>query len=185
MKWTPGNLMAAATGLFLAELSVVILAALLISREVAGLLLLALLSMTVAFGIIAVARWLRAPHQVSPTAAGLFPVLTTNAAGHLVVVNPNAAPGPTASVRADGQVDLGSEFDPGHLLAASRESRVVQATAALSQPDSAVAGGVRAAAAARLLPSAGAADDLPPVRVSTVAPEHVQRLLIEAGELEE
>ena len=186
MNWTPGNLMAAAAGLFLSELSVVILAALLINREAAAVLLLSLLSLTVALGVLAVVRWLRAPQQVTPTAAGLFPVLTTTTAGRLVVVNPNAAPGPAASVQPDGQVDLGSAFDSGQLLAASRESRVVQATAALSRPGTLLPE-ARWSAATRFAQATAAAptENLPPVRISTVDPEHVRRLLIAAGEIEE
>jgi hypothetical protein len=154
-----------------------------VSRDLALWLILVVLVGLGVTAILAVVRWFRAPYfrEIPPTAAGLFPMLTTNAAGRLVLLNPNAAPGATASVQADGQVNLGA-FDPAHLLAASREGRIVQATAALAQPGG---GGLGGAAAARLMMSPPAADDLPPVRVSTVAPEHVQRLLVEAGEIEE
>jgi hypothetical protein len=182
--WTPGHVILAGFLLFVAAVFTVTLTAVALSREAAILLGALLLCLTIALLAAVVVHWLRAPRHLSPTAAGLFPVLTTNAAGRLVVVNPNTAPGPTTAVRPDGQVDLGGVFDPAHLLAASREGRIVQATAALSQPG-ALPPEARWNAAAWLAQATAPAEDLPPVRVSAVDPEHVRRLLIEAGELDE
>jgi hypothetical protein len=181
--WTPRHVIGIAVPGLLAALLLICWVSQ-VSRDLALWLTLVVLVGLGVVAILAVVRWFRAPYfrEVAPTAGGLFPVLTTQRGEQLVVVNPNAAPGPTARVQPDGRVDLGGEFDPGHLLAASREARIVQATTALSQPGAPLDGRL---AAARLASSAAPADDLPPVRVSTVAPEHVRRLLIEAGEVEE
>ena len=187
MPWTPGNIITILVVSFVGALAALGLATLLLGRDAASLLFLVLLSLTLVFSVVGLIRWWRGPRQVAPTAAGLFPVLTHQVHGRLVVVNPNTAPGPTTTVGPAGQVDLGGVFDPLHLLAASREGRLVQAAAALAQPGGGLADGVRTAAAARLLAPAPPAADypLPPVRVSTVEPEHVRRLLIAAGELDD
>ncbi|MBU0492209.1 MAG: hypothetical protein KKA73_18865, partial [Chloroflexi bacterium] len=57
----------------------------------------------------------------------------------------------------------------------------------LAQPGSAVSPPERLAAVGRLtaVPRPEPETALPPVRISTVNPAHVERLLIEAGELED
>ncbi|MBU1746633.1 MAG: hypothetical protein KKA73_03005 [Chloroflexi bacterium] len=185
-NWSPPHIIAAGVLLFVGTLLILGLIAL-VSADVALLLLLVVFFLVALLGALAALRWLQTPQRVPANAAGVFPVLTTNAAGHLVVMNPNAGPGPASIIRPNGQVDLGGEFATAHLLAASRESRAVQATAALAQPGSAVPTAERVAAAARFaqLPPAHPIEELPPVRISTIDAAHVDRLLIEAGELEE
>ncbi|MBU1749668.1 MAG: hypothetical protein KKA73_18445, partial [Chloroflexi bacterium] len=132
-SWAPPHIIAAGVLLFVGTLLILGFIAL-VNADVALLLGLILFFLVALLGVLAALRWLQAPQRVPADAAGVFPVLTTNAAGHLVVMNPNAGPGPASVVRPNGQVDLGGEFALAHLLAASGESRAVQAAAALAQP---------------------------------------------------